>query len=70
MEKKGSCTKFNKEVMVEVVRASVGRYGRLCWAFSANGNGQPVTLAAEFTGNFLGQGLRVVAFSEGSVVVR
>lgn len=56
--------------MVEVVRASMGRYGRFCWAFGTNGNGQSVSLAAELTGNSLGQGLRVVAFSEGSVVVR
>lgn len=38
--------------------------------FHANGNGQSVCLAAEFAGNSLGEGVRAVVFSEGSVVVR
>lgn len=57
-------------VVMVVVRASMGRYGRFCWVFDANRNGQAVSLAAELAGNSPGEGLKAAVFSEGAAVVR
>lgn len=52
-------SKLDKEEvgMREMCKVSMGRYGRFCWAFDTDGNGQSVSLAAESTGSFLRVGV-------------